>query len=158
MTTRRPANAGVNFPPPLVYLLGIAAAWLLNRWRPLSITAGPSSARFDLGVLGVFVWLVLFVSALREFNRSHTTFLPNEAATAFVTSGPYRFSRNPMYVSMVALYLGLTCFINTWWGLIVLPVVVLIIQRMVIIREERYLSQAFPEEYAAYRRRVRRWL
>ncbi len=63
-----------------------------------------------------------------------------------------------MYVSLVVLYLGITLFVNSWWPVILLPAVVLIVDRAVIAREERYLAAAFPEAYTAYRARVRRWL
>ncbi|MFL5562811.1 MAG: methyltransferase family protein, partial [Gemmatimonadaceae bacterium] len=76
----------------------------------------------------------------------------------FVVGGPYRFTRNPMYVSMAALYLGLSLALNSWWPVVLLPFVLLIIQRAVIAREERYLRARFPVEYPEYCRTVRRWL
>ena len=75
-----------------------------------------------------------------------------------MTAGPYRLTRNPMYVSLAALYVGVSLFANSWWPLLLLPVVLLAVDRAVIAREERYLAGAFPAEYAAYRARVRRWL
>ncbi|HEY2065789.1 MAG TPA: isoprenylcysteine carboxylmethyltransferase family protein [Gemmatimonadaceae bacterium] len=151
-------HAGVRFPPPLVYVVGLAAGWLLNRWWPAPITAGPSGLRVALGALGVLAWLAIFLGAFAAFRRSRTTIVPNRPATVIVTGGPYRFTRNPMYVSLVALYLGLTLLLNTWWPLLFLPVVVVVIQARVIAREERYLQSAFPAEYGAYAGRVRRWL
>ena len=67
-------------------------------------------------------------------------------------------TRNPMYVSLVALYAGVTLLVNTWWPFLFLPFVVIAVDRAVIAREERYLASAFPAEYGAYARRVRRWL
>jgi protein-S-isoprenylcysteine O-methyltransferase Ste14 len=75
-----------------------------------------------------------------------------------VTSGPYRFSRNPMYVGLSALYLGLALLFNVAWPLALFPVVVMALFRLVIRREERYLAEAFGETYALYAQRVRRWL
>ena len=97
-------------------------------------------------------------SALTGFWRSHTTLIPNRRATTLVTAGPHRITRNPMYVSLVALYLGVTLLGNSWWPAVLLPIVVLVVDRAVIAREERYLAAAFPGEYAAYCARVRRWL
>ena len=70
----------------------------------------------------------------------------------------YRFSRNPMYVSLALLYIAVTLVLDSWWPLLLLPAVLAIVDRVVILREERYLSRAFPHLYDEYRRRVRRWL
>jgi len=154
-----PAHPGVRFPPPFVYVLGIALGWLLNRWVvALPITDGPSRARDVLAALFALVYVALFVGALTAFRRAHTTLIPNRPATAFVTRGPYGFTRNPMYLSLVALYVAVALWLNSWWALVLLPVVVIVIDRVVIAREEHYLGSAFPSEYSAYRSRVRRWL
>ena len=153
-----PAHAGVHFPPPLIYAGGIAGGWLLNRWRSLPITPGASMGRVMVGALFVAIYLVLFGAAFVGFRRARTTLIPNRPAAALVTGGIYGITRNPMYVSLIALYLGVTLFINTWWPAFLLPLVILIVDRAVIAREERYLSEAFSAEYGAYRSRVRRWL
>jgi protein-S-isoprenylcysteine O-methyltransferase Ste14 len=159
MTTSDPRpHAGVNFPPPFVYVAGILVGWLLNRrWR-LPLTGGSSSVREALAVLLMVTWLVVSVGAFAAFRRHRTTIIPNRPASAVVTDGPYRYTRNPMYVSLVALYLALALLMNTWWPIVLLPVVILVIDRTVIAREERYLSSAFPNEYGPYRARVRRWV
>jgi protein-S-isoprenylcysteine O-methyltransferase Ste14 len=151
-------HAGVRFPPPLLYLAGLVAGWGLDRWRPLPITSGTSWVREAIGVIGILVWLALFLGALVAFRRARTTLIPNQPAAALVTTGPYRLTRNPMYVSLVALYLGITLLANSAWPLLLLPLVVIGIDRAVIAREERYLASAFPAEYGAYAKRVRRWL
>ena len=153
-----PGNAGVRFPPPFVYAIVLAVAWGIDRWHPWRITAGPSSARLAAAALGVFLFLLFFVGAFSLFRRMRTSIVPNRPTTALVTDGVYRFTRNPMYVSLVVLYLAAALVLNTWWGLVLLPLAVIVIDRSVIAREERYLTSAFPAEYAAYRARVRRWL
>jgi protein-S-isoprenylcysteine O-methyltransferase Ste14 len=159
MTTSAPLpHAGVNFPPPFVYVAGILVGWLLNRrWR-LPITGGGSSAREALAVVLMVAWLAISVGAFAAFRRHKTTIVPNRPASAVVTDGPYRYTRNPMYVSLVSLYLGLALLMNTWWAIILLPVVILVVDRKVIAREERYLSSAFPDAYGPYSARVRRWV
>jgi protein-S-isoprenylcysteine O-methyltransferase Ste14 len=122
------------------------------------MTPGASPARVALAAAGVIVYAALFLGAFAAFRRHRTTLIPNRPATAFVTSGPYRFTRNPMYLSLVALYLGVSAFANSWWPVILLPLVIVVIDRAVIAREERYLAATFPGEYSAYRSRVRRWL
>jgi protein-S-isoprenylcysteine O-methyltransferase Ste14 len=151
-------HAGVRFPPPLVYLVGLVAGWLLHRWRPLPMTQGASQGRVIGAAVCLLLWLAFAIGAFGTFRRARTTFIPNRPASALVTAGPYRLTRNPMYVSLVALYVGVTLLLNSWWPLVLLPLVVLVIDRAVIAREERYLTDAFPVDYPAYRARVRRWL
>lgn len=153
-----PPHPGVHVPPPFIYAAGIAAGWLLHRRWPLPITRGASGAREALAALCFAAWLALFVWALATFRRARTTLIPNRPATALALGGPYRLTRNPMYLSLVALYLAVTLALDSWWPLLLLPLVVLAIDRLVIAREERYLAGAFPAEYDDYRRRVRRWL
>lgn len=153
--TTSPPHPGVRFPPPLIYLAGFLVGLALERSHPLPID---SAVRAIMGIAGVLVWLVLFASAVAAFRRAHTTLIPNQPATAFVTRGPYRFTRNPMYISLVALYLGLAALLSSWWPVGLLPIVVALIDRLVIVREERYLAGAFPVEYRAYTQHVRRWL
>jgi protein-S-isoprenylcysteine O-methyltransferase Ste14 len=153
-----PRHAGVHFPPPILYVAGIVAGMLLDRWRPLRIADGWILGRVAITVISFAVFAALFVGAFSLFLRARTAIIPNRPASVLVTDGPYRFTRNPMYVSMVALYVGVTMVLNSWWPLMLLPIVVLAVDRMVIAREERYLADAFPSEYDAYRARVRRWI
>ncbi len=153
-----PQHAGVRFPPPLLYVAGIAVGVGLHRWWPLPMTAGASPGRAVGAAICLLAYVALFFGSFAVFRRARTTLIPNRPAAALVTAGPYRFTRNPMYLSLVALYLGVTLLANTWWPLLLLPIVVFAVDRVVIAREERYLAHAFPAEYEAYRTRVRRWL
>jgi protein-S-isoprenylcysteine O-methyltransferase Ste14 len=157
-TTATAPNAGVKFPPPLVYVAGIVAGWLLDRAWPWRIVTPPSRwLPFVVATFIVFAFVVM-ISAVSVFRRARTSLIPNRPSTAFVVSGPYRFTRNPMYVSMAALYLGVAFAMNSWWPVALLVVVLLIIRHAVIAREERYLRARFPAEYPEYCRKVRRWL
>lgn len=151
-------HAGVRFPPPLLYLAGILAGWGLHQWRPMPLTGGSSIGRAGAGIVAIVAALAILLSAFRTFRRARTTLIPNQPATTLVTDGPYRFTRNPMYLGLAILYAGITLLLNTWWPLVVLPLVILGIDRAVIAREERYLRSAFPAQYGAYSQRVRRWL
>jgi protein-S-isoprenylcysteine O-methyltransferase Ste14 len=153
-----PANAGVHYPPPLLYVAGIAAGWIVQRIHPLPITGHPSRIRTALAVAFALGWLGVFAAASGAFVRHRTTLIPNRPAAALVTSGIYRFTRNPMYVSLVLLYLAVTLVLDSWWPMLFLPIVLIAVDRLVIRREERYLGHAFPGEYAAYCERVRRWM
>jgi protein-S-isoprenylcysteine O-methyltransferase Ste14 len=87
-----------------------------------------------------------------------TNINPVLPATAIVTSGPFRFSRNPLYLSLTLLYLGLALSFNTWWGIVVLVPLLIVMHRGVVLREERYLDHKFGESYRQYRSTVRRYL
>jgi protein-S-isoprenylcysteine O-methyltransferase Ste14 len=96
--------------------------------------------------------------AVLAFRRAGTHPQPWRPATALVVTGPYRFSRNPMYVGATLFYIGISFWVNSLWPLLLLPVVLVIMSRGVIAREEAYLERLFGDEYRSYRSRVRRWL
>lgn len=159
MTATTPMSSpGVRFPPPFIYTAGIVIGWLLHRVLPLVLPSVSDGVYPVLAAVLTGAWLLMLLWSFATFFRARTSIIPNRPAAVLVTSGPYRMTRNPMYMSLTALYLGLTIILRSWWPLILLPVVLLIIRRYVIAREERYLAGAFPLEYPAYCARVRRWL
>ena len=158
MTTAPLPNAGVRFPPPFIYLLGLALGYGLNRVVPLWLASPEPRWMFRLGIV-VLVGGMLFAGwGILTFRRQATAIIPHRPASTIVTSGPYRFTRNPMYIGMSVQYSGVALLLDTWWAFALLPVVVAIIDRQVIAREERYLASAFGAEYDSYRSRVRRWI
>jgi protein-S-isoprenylcysteine O-methyltransferase Ste14 len=155
----RLANPGVHFPPPILFLSGFLLGWLLDRyWHalPLSRFGGPAGEPIGLALLAIGSALV--VSGMLTFRRARTSIIPSHGASRLVTNGPYRFTRNPMYTGLTLAYAGGAAVIGSLWPLLVLPVVIIALVRLVISREEAYLSSAFGAEYSAYRARVRRWL
>ena len=154
-------HPGVKFPPPFLFLLGLGLAWLLEtRLIRIRLAGGTMSPRaFEIaGVALLLAGLVMMLWGLYTFARVRTGIIPHRPATKIVDHGPYRFSRNPMYAGMSTAYFGGALMMNSGWALILLPVVMLALYSFVIRKEERYLSSAFPEDYARYRARVRRWL
>ena len=152
-------RSGVRIFPPLIYAGLFALGYAVHRFVPLHLwPAGAPPAVRAIAWILIAVSLGLAASAVFLFRRAGTTPNPMEPTTAIVVHGPYRFTRNPMYVSLVALYVGVTLFVNSAWPLILLPAVVLLVQRQVIAREEAYLEAKFGEEYRAYKARVRRWI
>jgi protein-S-isoprenylcysteine O-methyltransferase Ste14 len=146
----------VRFPPPIVYATAIAGAALLRRVVPLAIGRGtwrPLTAWMLVGLAAV-----LMAHSVTSFWTRHTTLIPNRPASALVVAGPYRVTRNPMYVAMALLTAGAGLWLNTWWAFALLAPVLLIIDRYVIAREEAYLRRRFGADYEAYARRVRRWI
>jgi len=155
-TGEAPATSGVKFPPPLVYLGGLLAGWLLGGVQPLR--AFDDAWADPACLVAMIAGAALVASALGLFRRAGTDPLPMRPTTALVLSGPYRFTRNPMYLGMALIYLGFALLFDLTWALLLLPLVLLVIRTQVNAREERYLEAKFGEEYRAYRRRVRRWL
>lgn len=111
-----------------------------------------------IGLALIVVGVALGGWAMLAFRRAKTATIPFYPASALVQRGPYRFSRNPMYVALAVAYVGAALLLNTPWPLFLLPLVLVVLYATVIRPEERYLLSAFPEDYAAYRARVRRWL
>ena len=94
----------------------------------------------------------------RTMEGGGTNVDPRQPATAIVTGGPFRYSRNPLYIALTAFYLGVTLLVNALWPLILLVPLLVVAQFGIVLREERYLETKFGETYLAYKRRVRRWL
>jgi protein-S-isoprenylcysteine O-methyltransferase Ste14 len=83
---------------------------------------------------------------------------PYKPVSHVVTQGPFRYTRNPGYLAMATIYMGVTSLANALWAVLLLPVALIVVQRGVIEREERYLERKFGEEYLRYKAQVRRWL
>jgi protein-S-isoprenylcysteine O-methyltransferase Ste14 len=145
--------------PPAIFAVGIAAGFLIQWVRPVALV-GPSWAspvRW-LGAALITGWLALAIWAIRTFRGVGTTPNPTRPTTALALGGPYRFTRNPMYLGLALLQAGTAAVGNTIWPLVFLPPVLWVVWRAVIRLEERYLEEKFGAEYAAYKGRVRRWL
>ena len=102
--------------------------------------------------------MALAVWFARTMHGADTTLRIDKPVSSLVQDGPFRYSRNPGYLSLTMLYAGIAILRNALWAILLLPLVVYVIQREVIEREERYLERTFGEEYLAYKRRVRRWV
>ena len=146
---------GVLVPPPLLYAVPLAAGLLIQHWRHLPLV--PGWAAVPLDVACVFLGLVGFPAFL-AFRRARTSPNPFRPSSALVTTGPFRFSRNPMYVGLTLLYVGVAIWVNTVWPLLFLPGILIVMHYGVIVREEAYLERIFGDEYRQYARLVRRWL
>ena len=157
MSTEDHANVPVI--PPILFGVGLAAGFLLKwlvpvRLVPPSLEGPVCFAGSALALLG----LAFGGWAFATFLRARTTPHPNHAVSALVTWGPYRVSRNPMYVGVSVGVAGIALVANTPWLLAALPLVWLALGRLVIVREESYLERKFGEDYRAFRARTCRWL
>lgn len=149
-------RSGVNFPPPLIYIAGFMVGVGLEVAFP--IAALPLGLALAAAFIGIAVWLALDGAAMLHFRRARTSMVPMRPTTALVTSGPYRFTRNPMYVGMAVLYAALALSLGVIWALVFLPLVIIAVDRLVIAREEPYLERKFGDQYREYKSSVRRWL
>jgi protein-S-isoprenylcysteine O-methyltransferase Ste14 len=150
---------GVRFPPPFIFAGGFLLAWLLQRRLAFDIASGgPGPAQAIAGAVILVAGLGWMASGLITFGSHRTAIIPHRAARLLVRSGPYRFTRNPMYLGLTWAYVGLSVVLNWAWPLVLLPVVVIVLTSAVIHREEAYLRAAFGPDYDDYCRRVRRWL
>jgi len=149
-------NPGINLPPPLIYVVPLLLGLLLDRRARLPFL--PRGATRGLGwpLLGGGVALNgWFLKTMRAAEAPIRTDKPVPRLT---TTGPFRYTRNPSYLALALIYAGIAVLRNSPWAMLLLPLVVIVIQREVIEREERYLERAFGEEYLDYKGKVRRWV
>ena len=151
-----PERGPVPIPPPLLYLAALAAGIALHHFFPLALL--PRGWDYAVGAVLVAVSVSVIPSILMRFRRARTPLDVRKPATALIADGPFRFSRNPIYVSMTLLYAGLAFFLGNGWVLIFAVPVLLVMNFWVVRREERHLEAKFGEDYLHYKRTVRRWL
>ena len=149
------ANLGI-MRPPWVYLGAIALGLLVHVALPVRLVS--RAVRVPLGGTTVLVAVALFLSAVRTFRTAGTPVPGNRPTTTIVRTGPYRWSRNPIYLAFSLLHLGVACWVNSLWLLVTLIPAVALMSFVVIPREEQYLAPRFPSDYLPYRASVRREL
>lgn len=149
------ANLGL-VRPPVVYLVLIAAGSLLEFFWPLPFL--PQALAAPLGILLVAAAVALFLGSVRKFSAAGTPVPGNKPTTAIVRAGPYRFSRNPIYLAFSLLHLGIAVWANSVWLAATLIAAVAVMAWVVIPREEEYLERRFGAEYLDYKKSVRRWI
>ena len=149
-------NPGIRVPPPLIYLLPLLLGLLLDKKAHVPFLPRTAARGLGWSLLGsgglLSRW---FFITMRDADAPVRTDRPVPRLT---TEGPFRYTRNPGYLCLAMIYAGIAVLRNSLWAILLLPLVVLVIQREVIRREERYLERTFGEEYLGYKRRVRRWV
>ena len=158
-TNNKPPTKGGPNPgllrPPIIFLCAILLGIVLSRAWPLHFVS-PSVRLF--GPIITACAVVLFLLSYREFRAAGTSVRGSERTTTIVRTGPYRFSRNPIYLAFILLVLGLSVWLNTLWLLVTLVPAVGILAMVVVPREERFLERNFNGQYSSYKAQVRRWL
>ena len=147
---------GIWLPPPLVYVLALLVGLLLD--RRVHAPFLPRGVARLLGWPLVGGAMALAAWFARTMRGADTTMHINKPVSRVVQDGPFRYSRNPGYLALTMIYAGIAVLRNALWAVVLLPLVLHVIEREVIEREERYLERSFGEEYLAYKARVRRWV
>jgi protein-S-isoprenylcysteine O-methyltransferase Ste14 len=152
----KPDTAGVIAPPPLIFLAALVIGLALGVVAPTLFL--PRNFGYVAGAILIVIAVGLLFWGAREMRRAGTPVSTRQATMALVATGPFRFSRNPLYVSLTLCYLGIAIATQALWAILLLPFVLVVIRRGVIDREERYLERKFGSEYVRYKERVRRWI
>ncbi|MBL8099911.1 MAG: isoprenylcysteine carboxylmethyltransferase family protein [Anaerolineales bacterium] len=149
-------HADVKIHPPVLTLIFLVIAYLAKRFIPLpfDVPAWLQTFGFILVVSG----FLLALAAIWEFMKAKTTVNPHGSVSNIISSGIFRFTRNPIYLGFVLMLIGFPLYFDTYWGIILAPVLILCFNTLVIQHEEAYLEKKFGEQYTSYKSRVRRWL
>ena len=149
-------SAGVIIPPPTIYTSAVVLGLGLDHLWPIAMqeTLPPRLIGFFL----MAVSIILAVSAFREFGKARTNIRPDRPTSRIISTGPYHFTRNPLYLALAILHAGIGFVAENGWILLLLVPTLLIVSFYVIRREEAYLTRKFEEEYINYRNSVHRWL
>lgn len=149
-------NPGVIAFPPALFAGTLALGLLLHFIFPINLL--PRSLSIASGVVLLVGAALISISAFRAMHRAQTAVNPSRPTTAIVSSGAFSFSRNPLYLSLTMLYVGIALLFNALWALLLLLPLIVVVQNGVIKREEHYLEQKFGDEYLRYKASVRRWV
>ncbi len=145
--------------PPVLPLTALLLAILLEWLLPLGYLPSPlETVPTIVGLLLLLGFVATGLWGALEFRRARTNIDPRRPALVLVESGPYRFTRNPMYVGFLLLFAGIGLLASLDWSLPLLPILWLALDRLVVTREEAYLSRKFGKPYDTFRDRTRRWL
>lgn len=151
-------HPGVYPPPPLFYVVIFFLSLFLQKLIPLSSQFFGSDSALFPALLFLFSGLIFLLPALFKFFKTKNTLITIKPANSLQTTGIYGISRNPMYVGLLAVYIGIAFLKGNLWTFILIPLVILVITRFVIINEEKYLTRNFGKAYGDYLKKTRRWI
>jgi protein-S-isoprenylcysteine O-methyltransferase Ste14 len=151
-------RAAVPIPPPLFFVLCLGIAFILEYLFPVDLQGIPFILRMIIGAILLIISCAIAISAFIVLIRNKTPFDPAKPTIRIIKEGPFRFSRNPLYLSLIILYSGIAFLVFSIWLFISIPVLYLLLYFFAVKPEECYLSVKFGEEYEAYKNRVRRWI
>ena len=159
-STENRDTAGIPFPPPLAFIGALGVGFALQYLIPLRIL--PAATGIGplewIGAGLVLAAIALAICTFTCFYLARTSPFPERPTTSLVIRGPFRFTRNPMYLSLLFVLVGWAVYLSNLATVVVFPLFVVYMNRYQIMPEERALSSLFGGEFEAYRKRVRRWL
>jgi protein-S-isoprenylcysteine O-methyltransferase Ste14 len=151
-------HPGIYVPPPIIYALTFLAAVFIQKKVPINDSLFHRQVTKIVGVGLLIIALFFLLRSLIQFALSKNTLVTIMPTHSLQTNGIYNITRNPMYLGLAIVYLGISCLIGNWWNIILFPFLLLIIQQYMINREEKYLERRFGQVYLDYKSKVRRWL
>ena len=151
-------TSGVRVFPPGIYLIAVVIGFLLQKVVPLRLPTSWQVVEYWAGLVLIVGAVGISLSAVGVFRMAGTSPNPTKPVTAFVVRGPYRFTRNPMYLGLTLLSAGIGLATNTLWVTAMAVVAAAVTKRLVIDKEEPYLARKFGSDYQTYQQRVRRWV
>ena len=151
--------ADVAIKPPILFLAVLLLGCMLTVLLPIGPgIAQPNGLGLTVGLSFAILGIGLAIFPARRFQRAGTSIMPGESSTVLVQDGPYRVTRNPIYIGLILLYFGLSIVLTSVWMLLLLIPTVIVLHLGVVKREEDYLDWKFGEDYRRYVRQVPRWL
>jgi protein-S-isoprenylcysteine O-methyltransferase Ste14 len=151
-------HPGIYVPPPIVYALTFLVAVFIQKKVPIDDSLFHLQLAKIVGVGLLIIALFFLIRSLRQFFLSNNTLVTIMPTNSLQTNGIYNITRNPMYLGLAIVYLGISCLIGNWWNIILFPLLLLLIQEYMIKREEKYLERRFGQVYLDYKSKVRRWI
>ena len=150
----------VRLPPPLLFAMPLLTGFIVQYFVPTHLVTGADAARTLrlVGITEIAIALALMAWAMSTFLRFRTPIVPMHRARALVNEGPFKLTRNPMYLGFTVLYIGITFVANALWPLVFLPEAIALTYLFAIRLEEAYLAREFGDAYREYCSTVRRWL
>lgn len=149
-------HANVNIPPPVLHFAGVLIGIAANQLYQLSLPQ--TGLNFWLGLALMGLAMPLALSGFRQFSLADNPVAPNRVINGLMMAGPYRFTRNPLYLALVIMHAGIALMTGIGWLLVTLLPVLFLVRYYVIAREEAYLIRRFGQDYLDYQKRVRRWI
>ena len=147
---------GILVPPPFIYLAFFLIGLAIDFVSPAPFLS--ASIQYAAGIVLILLGGLIAILSVTEFRKAKTAFDVRKSANALVTSGPFRYSRNPGYVALTAAYVGVALMVDSVWILVMVLPALAVMQGAVILREERHLERRFGDAYQRYRGTVRRWI
>jgi len=149
-------STGLKLPPPVIYVTALFLGLVLGYFFPITLL--PDVWGYSVGIALMVVSGTIIPFVIIRYKKSNTPFDVRKPATALITDGPNRYSRNPGYLVLTLLYLGVGFILNNIWILSLVIPVVLIMDLWIIRSEERHLEAVFDKQYLRYKSSVRRWI